>query len=1096
VTGTETLPIFAWRFDGSDALVWSNQAWREFARLGAATAVAPEWWQDVIHPSDVAAVRNALAECRRSRAATERSIRIRTAGWASDVYHRILWRFTPSDDGPGIIALGIDARDAQRVDLRLDRNVDELRHNDLLAISETIPVMVWRTDPQGFSNYFNARWYEYTGLLPEQSFGTGWMTPIHADDLLRAEAAWYESIHHGVPYDLEIRLRGADGRFRWYLVRGRPLRSLDGSVASWFGTCTDIDAQKTAVEALATAKMRAEFLAGAETILERSFAAPHLIADLARHAIEAFATMCFYDAAEDGGELARLAAVHRDPDVQRRWDAIPPGIAPWRISRLARQVGESGTSRLSTVIDDAWLTEIAGDPQHAEWIRALRMNSTIAVPIVSRGRHFGVMTFGRTLDVTPFDEQDQRVAEELGRRAAASLEHARLYALARENERRAAAIADTVPQIFWTARHDGYVDWYNRGWYEYTGQTPEAAVGWGWQAATHPHDFGEVMRRWSASIASGEPFEMSFRLRGNDGAYRWFLTRMVPERDERELVLRWYGSNTNVDSERRATLQLALFAELGDRLAALHTPDATLDAVVESLVPSFGDLALIEVNVSSGLRLAAIEHRDAAARRMLRGLVGRVDRKPLVGAARDALARRRTVLVPGDERTTTPVPITSAIASPFLIDGEVRGVLTIGFVDDAGSFADADLPFVEEIARRIAPALVRAELFERERRIAETFQAAVLPRRLPEIAGLQFDALYEPGRAEALVGGDWYDAFRLLDGRIVISIGDVVGNGLAAATAMAEVRQSIRGAAAINPDPAMLLDAADRIVQANDEGRYATAWVGIVDPIDFSLRYASAGHPPPILRAPDGSIAMLFAEGLPLGLHDTLALRRVSRSMFLAPGSVAVLYTDGLIENERDALAAEQRLATALAAAPAGTATASGLRDAVLGSQTAHDDIAILVVAFDHRLADVDAGGRVRRWSFVDGARAAADTRRELTTALRAFGFSNEIVGAAEAIAGELLGNVQRYASGRADVILDSTSETPVLHVIDQGPGFTYSTPAPADAFAESGRGLYIAGELARQFSVTRASGGGSHARAVPETRGNPLSVPALILAD
>ncbi len=1061
MNGPDTLPIFAWRFDASDALVWSNQAWHEFAHAGAYSISARDWWTGVVHPHDVGTVASALAECRRTRTATERSIRMREPG-ESGRHQRVLWRFTP--DADGVLALGIAQVDAQRVDLRVERNVDELRRNDLLAISETIPVIVWRTDPEGFANYYNARWYEYTGLTPEQSFGTGWMSPIHPDDLLRAEAAWYESVHHGVPYDVEMRLRGADGRYRWFLVRGRALRSFDGSVASWFGTNTDIDAQKTATEALSRAKMRAEFLAGADAILERSFAAPHLTADVARHAVEAFATVCFYDALEEGGELTRLSAVHRDPDVQRAWDATAPGVPPWRIGWLARQIAGGGGARRMTLFDESWETVVAFDVDHAAWIRRHGMTSTLAVPIVSRGRRFGVMTFARAGSETPFDDDDLRVAEELGRRAAASLEHARLYALARENERRAAAIADAVPQIFWTAQRDGYVDWYNRGWYEYSGQTHATAAGFGWQAATHPHDFPEVMRRWQASLASGEPFEFSFRLRGVDGTYRWFLTRMVPERDEREGIVRWYGSNTDVDSQRRAALQLGLFAELGDRLAALHTPEATLDAVVEALVPAYGDVAFIELGTGEGRRLAAIEHRDAAARRELRGSIGR------------------------RSGTEPPVALASAISAPLLVDGEARGLLTIGFVDDAGSFSDADQPFLEEIARRIAPALVRAELFERERRIAETFQNAVLPRGLPAIAGLSFDALYEPGRAEALVGGDWYDAFRLLDGRVVISIGDVVGNGLAAASAMAEIRQSIRGAAAINPDPAVLLDAADRVVSSSEEGRYATAWVGIVDPIDFSLRFAAAGHPPPLLRAPDGSVEPLLGDGPPLGLADVLAQRRSSRSTFLQPGSVAVLYTDGLIEFARDALAGEVRLVEALAAAPGPATTAVALRDAVLASQPAHDDVAILVVAFVERLADA-GDGRLCRWS-IDARRdgAAAAVRAELTSALQGCGYSSEVVVAAEAIVGELLSNVLQYTPGAADVVLDLTAEIPVLHVIDQGLGFAYVRPGPADTFAEHGRGLYIVGELARSFAVTRAFGGGSHARAVLETRGSPLT--------
>lgn len=120
----------------------------------------------------------------------------------------------------------------------------------------------------------------------------------------------------------------------------------------------------------------------------------------------------------------------------------------------------------------------------------------------------------------------------------------------RENEFR--ALGEAVPQILWTAGPTGDIDWYNRGWYDYTGQTPEEAAGWGWQAVHHPDDFPEVMRRWPESVATGQPFEMEFRLRGQDGAYRWFLTRGRPYRDGAGRIARWFGTNTDIDDQKRA----------------------------------------------------------------------------------------------------------------------------------------------------------------------------------------------------------------------------------------------------------------------------------------------------------------------------------------------------------------------------------------------------------------------------------------------------------------------------------------------------------------------------------------------------------------
>jgi len=961
-----------------------------------------------------------------------------------------------------------------------------LRQNDLLAYAEAIPIIVWRADPHGLIDYHNAAWYEYTGLGVAESRGTGWTAAIHPDDQDHALSRWIDSIHLGGPYEVELRLLGRCGQYRWFLVRGRPL-SLDGAIAAWYGTATDIETQKRAAEALSVAKNRAELLAEAERIFERSFATPHVIADLATLAIESFATFCYFDSVDENGEVTRRAAMHRDPDWQRRFDNAGPDELPWRRRRLAERALATGEARFIGPIDEAWLSRNDIDRAQAADMRTLEINTLMAVPLIARNRSFGVVTFGRSGSSPPFTPDDFTTAKELGRRAAATLENAHIYAESRDNERRAAAIADAVPQIFWTARADGTPDWYNLRWYEYTGQTTASATVGAWEAAQHPRDWPDMQSEWKRSLASGKPFEMSHRLRGTDGVYRWFLTRVVPQRADDASVARWYGATTNVDAERRATLQLAFFAELGQRLTSLPTLDATLNAVVESLVPNFADWAMVELNDEGQTYVAAADHAAPGPRRELRALIGRRSADGTALAIGDEAMRSGR---PGIVYSERPAPgagaagFTSAVAVPLVVDTAVRGVLTLAMVETAGAFSDSDLPFVQEIARRIAPALARAEIYERERRIAQTFQNAVLPRRLPEIPGLRFDALYEPGKAEALVGGDWFDAFRLADGRLVLTIGDVVGSGLAAATAMGEVRQSIRGAAAINPDPAVLLDAADRILAEGEGDRYATAWVGIVDPIDFSLRYAVAGHPHPMVRNPNGSVREIEGEGLPLGLAGTLAHRRSTYNTFIEPGSLLLLFTDGLIESARDALRDEALLAAALGASRASPhATARELRDAVLGSEAAHDDVAILLVEFADRLTEC-GNVRAKRWNFdVTDAEQAMLSRRALADELLAGGMNAESVLVAEMITAELLGNVVRYAGGQVDVILDCSADVPVIHIIDSGSGFEYNPRLPTDAYAESGRGLYIVAQLAREFTIARAPGGGSHVRVVLETR-------------
>ena len=121
-----------------------------------------------------------------------------------------------------------------------------------------------------------------------------------------------------------------------------------------------------------------------------------------------------------------------------------------------------------------------------------------------------------------------------------------------ESEARFRHLAETIPQLAWAAQPDGHIFWYNRRWYEYTGTTPEQMEGWGWQQVHDPAMLPAVLERWRTSIATGQPFDMEFPLRGADRAFRPFLTRVAPLRDEAGQVVQWFGTNTDVTEQRRA----------------------------------------------------------------------------------------------------------------------------------------------------------------------------------------------------------------------------------------------------------------------------------------------------------------------------------------------------------------------------------------------------------------------------------------------------------------------------------------------------------------------------------------------------------------
>jgi PAS domain S-box-containing protein len=663
------------------------------------------------------------------------------------------------------------------------------------------------------------------------------------------------------------------------------------------------------------------------------------------------------------------------------------------------------------------------------------------------------------------------------------------------------AIADAVPQIMWSALPDGWIDWYNQRWYAYTGQTAEEAAGWGWQAVHHADDLPEVMRAWQASIASGEPFEMEFRLRRADGTFRMFLTRATPLRDADGQIVRWYGSNTDIEDEYGARVREQFFSRLGTELAGALSLEQTLRVVTRLIVPQLADWALVNLIDEHGTsRLAAAYHLDDESRAMLEALRGETyaaatsrigtaevlrTGKPIVfESVPDELARSATT-APFYE-VFRRIGFQSTVIVPLFSAGRIVGTLHAVTQKGGRTFAASDVPVFEELGRRITPAIGNATAYERERRVATTFQRAALDSSLPDVPGLTFDAIYQAAMLEATVGGDWYDAFRLPDGRVMVSIGDVAGKGLDAAVAMASVRQSIRTAALINPQPVAVLNAVDRIVRAMGDAQYVTAFVGVIDPVSFEFTYSTAGHPPSFLRDAAGEVRSLGEGELPLGLR-----RRSEESgttIVVEPGSVLLCYTDGLTEFDRDPVTGERDVRAALRDATDSIAHEIFAR--VTRGRPAHDDVAILAVTFVRPMTEIDGARRASRWEFdsidAEGARRA---RNDFTLRLRAAGLRGDEVSSAELVFGELIGNVVRYAPGRLVVLLDVSTDAPVLHVLDEGPGFEFRPRLPADVLSERGRGLFLATAFADEVSVERRRGGGSHARVVliGQTRYRPV---------
>jgi len=229
---------------------------------------------------------------------------------------------------------------------------------------------------------------------------------------------------------------------------------------------------------------------------------------------------------------------------------------------------------------------------------------------------------------------------------------------------------------------------------------------------------------------------------------------------------------------------------------------------------------------------------------------------------------------------------------PLLTRRAPQGVLTLTAPDEGWDADDAVM--LIELTRRASIALENARRFEHNRDIAETLQRALLTD-LPSTPGLTLAARYLPATRGLNIGGDWYDAFRQPDGSLITVVGDVTGHGLHAAVMMSQLRTALRAYAVDGSSPGQLLTRLHEFLHRLRMDLYATAVIARFHPHDDTLTWAAAGHPPPVLRAPDGEVLTLDAKpGAMLGIP--LQQRIADHTAPLPPGSTLALYTDGLVE--------------------------------------------------------------------------------------------------------------------------------------------------------------------------------------------------------
>jgi sigma-B regulation protein RsbU (phosphoserine phosphatase) len=373
----------------------------------------------------------------------------------------------------------------------------------------------------------------------------------------------------------------------------------------------------------------------------------------------------------------------------------------------------------------------------------------------------------------------------------------------------------------------------------------------------------------------------------------------------------------------------ALLGELLVRVRELLNVDTATVLLIDSSARNLVAVASvgIEEEVRQGVRVP-----------IGRGFAGRVakERQPVMITKVDDTTVVNPLLWDRGLRTLLGVPLVTA--------GVLVGVLHVGSVT-AQRFADDDVQLLQMVADRIALA-THTQVGVVERAAAAALQRSLLPSVLPDIPGLAFAARYVPG-TDTGVGGDWYDVFRLPGDRVGIVMGDVVGNGLAAAVVMGRLRSALRAYALDVEDPGEVLRKLDRKAQHFEYGTMATVSYAVVEPDREHVSIALAGHPPPMVAAPDRAVVLAEPRlGPPIGfLRD--GGRYQSSVLELPPGALLCFYTDGLVERRGSTIDAGLRKLRETVTAASPEAVCARVMAVLVSTEIVQDDIAVLTMRRD-----------------------------------------------------------------------------------------------------------------------------------------------------
>lgn len=533
---TEAAQIGTWEWHiEQNEIIWSPIHKKLWGYELMPAAITIEDWARRIIESDLPQAQEAIEKCLRREGDYDIEYRITPIGGDEIRWIRSTGKAVFEDSGKAVMMLGVsfDITERKQAEELLQKSEAEFRE-----LANAVPQIVWVSDHHGIPVFVNQQWTEFTGLDTGQSGLPGKARDIiHPDDRKTVFGSWNQAIQNGTVFEVEGRLKNQrTGVYRWFLMRSVPAYDAAGKAVKWFGTLTDITTGKSA-------ENRAVLVAEINQ-LTRQFESPASLLYVVSKVLGEYFRVrrCLFNEIflEDDLEIVHRDYCHDVESVAGRH----------KISDYSTVTTAEMTAGKTVVNRDS-----KSDPRTAEIYDQIYAKNGerayVAVPLLRENQWVASLWVS---DDEPRDwsKDDINLLEIVAEQVWSVVEKLRIDAALRESEKRFRHMADHAPVMVWVTDPTGFCTYLSQSWYEFTGQTPETGLGFGWLDATHKDDVRRAEEEFVRSNQKQAPFRLEYRLRRIDGEYRWAIDSAQPRFGENGEYLGYIGSVIDITERKSA----------------------------------------------------------------------------------------------------------------------------------------------------------------------------------------------------------------------------------------------------------------------------------------------------------------------------------------------------------------------------------------------------------------------------------------------------------------------------------------------------------------------------------------------------------------